>query len=139
MKRLAAVLLALGAPLAFAQQALPPSQAKGIAGSVYFPSSSTSLTADGYEQLRAVAAALQAEPQLRLEVEGHADTSAAAVTNEPLSQQRADVAREFLVNLGIAPERVVAKGYGAWRPVNDNRTLEQRAWNRRVQFRRLDR
>ena len=40
---------------------------------------------------------------------------------------------------GIAPERLVAKGYGAWRPVNDNRTLEQRASNRRVQFRRLDR
>jgi OOP family OmpA-OmpF porin len=133
MKRLLVVALALAAPLASAQEA------KGIAGVVYFPSNSTSLTADGYEQLRAVAAALQADPQLRLEVEGHSDTSAAARTNEPLAQQRADVAREFLVALGIAPERLVAKGYGAWRPVNDNATLEQRAANRRVQFRRLDR
>lgn len=134
MKRFIVLALALAAPLALAQD--PP---KGLAGTVYFPSSSTSLTADGYEQLRAVAAALQAEPGLRLEIEGHSDTSAAARTNEPLSQQRAEVVREFLVNLGIAPERLVAKGYGAWRPVNDNQTLEQRASNRRVQFRRLDR
>ena len=134
MKRLAIVALALAAPLAAAQDA-----PRGITGVVYFPSSSTSLTADGYEQLRAVAAALRADPQLRLEVEGHSDTSAAARTNEPLAQQRAEVAREFLVSLGIAPERLVARGYGAWRPVNDNATLEQRAANRRVQFRRLDR
>ena len=131
-----ALLLALAAPLAFAQ---PPAMPKGLDGSVYFPSESSSLTADGYEQLRAVAAALQADPQLRIEVEGHSDTSASAHTNEPLSQERADVAREFLLNLGIAPGRVVARGYGAWRPVNDNATLEKRAWNRRVQFRRLDR
>ena len=136
MKAGVALLLAFVASSASAQQAALP---QGIDGSVYFPSSSSSLTADGYEQLRAVAAALQADPQLRIEVEGHSDTSASAHTNEPLSQERADVAREFLLNLGIAPGRVVAKGYGAWRPVNDNRTLEKRAWNRRVQFRRLDR
>ena len=136
MKAGAALLLALAAPLAFAQQAALP---QGIDGGVYFPSSSSSLTADGYEQLRVVAAAMRADPQLRIEVEGHSDTSATARTNEPLSQERADVAREFLVSLGIAPERIVARGYGAWRPVNDNQTLEKRAWNRRVQFRRLDR
>jgi outer membrane protein OmpA-like peptidoglycan-associated protein len=82
---------------------------------------------------------MQADPAMRLEVEGHADTSASARTNLPLSQQRAEAAREFLVSLGVAPQRLVAKGYGAYRPVNDNGTLERRAWNRRVQFRRLDR
>ena len=137
MKLLAAILLAAAAPLAAAQDAA--GAADDAFGSAYFPSSSTSLTADAYEQLRKVAAVLQADPALRLEVEGHSDTSASAAVNEPLAQQRAEVAREFLISLGIDPVRLVARGYGAWRPVNDNATLEQRAWNRRVQFRRLER
>lgn len=132
MTRLAAILLVAvaAAPLAAADEDL---------GKAYFPSSSSSLTADAYEQLRAVAAAMQADPRLRLEVEGHSDSSASAATNEPLAQERADVARQFLIDIGIAPERLVARGYGAWRPVNANETPEQRAWNRRVQFRRLER
>ena len=131
MKRLAALALVAFAPLAGAQD--PLGQA------AYFPSSSASLTAEAYELLRAVAAAMQADPALRLEVEGHADTSASAATNVPLAQQRADAARDFLVSLGIEPGRLVAKGYGAYRTVNDNATLERRAYNRRVQFRRLER
>jgi OOP family OmpA-OmpF porin len=107
--------------------------------SAYFGSSSASLTARGYELLHDVAAALRADPSMRLEVEGHSDMSGPAVKNLPLSQQRADVARAVLIELGIAPERLVAKGYGESRPVNDNKTLEKRAFNRRVQFRRLDR
>lgn len=137
IRRFAALVLAAAAPLAFAQDGAKP--AAGLDGSAYFPSSSSSLTADAYEQLRAVAEQMRADPTLRIEIEGHSDTSASAATNEPLAQQRADVAREFLLSLGIEPARVVAKGYGAWRPVNDNATLEQRAWNRRVQFRRLER
>jgi OmpA-OmpF porin, OOP family len=105
--------------------------------SAYFGSSSSSLTAKAYELLRDVAAALQADPQVRLEIQGHSDTSGSAAQNVPLSQQRAEAVREFLINLGIAPERLVAKGYGAFRPVNDNATLEQRAANRRVTFARI--
>ena len=134
MRRLAVLLLACAAPLARAADATPDP----VDGIVYFGSASSSLTGDAYDLLRQVAAALRADPRLRLEVEGHSDTSAAAGTNEPLARQRAEVVREFLVSAGIAPERLVAKGYGAWRPVNDNATLEKRSWNRRVQFRRLD-
>ena len=134
-RRFAVLALAAAAPLAGAQER----PAVGLDGRAYFPSNSASLTADAYEQLRAVAEAMRADPQLRIEIEGHSDTSAAARTNEPLAQQRADVARAFLIEIGIDPSRIVAKGYGAWRPVNDNGTLERRAWNRRVQFRRLER
>jgi len=106
--------------------------------SAYFGSSSASLTARAYELLRDVAAALQADPALRVEIGGHSDTSASAAINVPLSQRRAEAVRDFLVSLGIARDRLVAKGYGASQPVNDNSTLELRAANRRVQFRRLD-
>ena len=145
MKWLAVLALA-AAPVAGAAQAMAAeagpaevvSPEEVILDSAYFGSSSSSLTWDGYQLLRAVAAAMQADRAMRLEVEGHSDTSASAAINVPLSQQRADAVRAFLIELGIEPERLVAKGYGAWRPVNDNATLEKRSWNRRVQFRRLD-
>jgi outer membrane protein OmpA-like peptidoglycan-associated protein len=136
MKRLAALALALAAPLAAADEAVTPANA--LQESCYFGSSSASLTSDCYAILRAVAAALQAEPALRIEVQGHADTSASASINVPLAQERADAAREFLTHLGVAPERLVAKGYGAYEPLNDNATLERRSWNRRVVFKQAD-
>lgn len=138
MKRRVALVLAvvagMGPALAAEPQVTPENALKQ---SCYFGSSSSSLTSDCYAILRAVAAALQAEPQLRLEVQGHADTSASAAVNVPLAQERADAAREFLTHLGIAPERLTAKGYGAYEPLNDNATLERRSWNRRVVFKRL--
>jgi len=109
-----------------------------VVRSAYFPSSSSSLTATAYVLLREVAAALKADPSMRLEVEGHSDMSGPADRNLPLSQQRAEVVRRFLIDLGIDPARLVARGYGETRPVNDNKTLEKRAYNRRVQFRRLE-
>ena len=136
MKRLVALLLALAAPLAGAEDAVTPANA--LKQSCYFGSSSSSLTSDCYAILRAVAAALKAEPQLRIEVQGHADTSASATVNVPLARERAESAREFLTHLGVDPERVAAKGYGAYEPLNDNATLERRSWNRRVVFKTLD-
>lgn len=106
--------------------------------SAYFGSSSSNLTAIAYTVLRDVAAAMKADPRMRLEIEGHTDMSGPAVKNLPLSQQRAEVVRAFLIELGVDPARLVAKGYGETRPVNDNKTLEKRAYNRRVQFRRIE-
>jgi len=105
---------------------------------VHFDSSSSQLTAYGYTLLRSLAASMQAEPGMKLEVGGHADKSGRKAANQQLSQERADVVREFLVNTGIAANRLTARGYGDTQPVNDNSTLELRAFNRRVQFRRTD-
>lgn len=104
----------------------------------YFGSSSATLTATAYTVLRDVAAAMKADPRLRLEIEGHTDMSGPADKNLPLSQERADIVRACLIELGVDPDRLVARGYGESRPVNDNKTLEKRAYNRRVQFRRLE-
>jgi OOP family OmpA-OmpF porin len=135
MTRLLALALLAVSPLAFAQAAGGPDP---LEQKVYFGSSSSSLTSDGYAILRSVAEAMQADPSIRLEVQGHADTSASATTNVPLAMERAEVAREFLVNLGVEPGRLVTKGFGAYEPINDNQTLERRSWNRRVEFRRID-
>ncbi len=109
-----------------------------VLGQVDFGSSSTSLTADGYELLRSVAAAMKANPQMKLEVGGHADASGDQRANLRLSTARARAAHDFIVSLGVDQRRMTVKGYGDSQPLNDNSTLELRAYNRRVQFRRLD-
>ncbi|MGH8442514.1 MAG: OmpA family protein [Nevskiaceae bacterium] len=104
----------------------------------YFGSGSASLTARGYELLHSVAAALKADPAMRLEIEGHTDTTGPADKNLVLSQQRAEVVLEILVSLGVDSRRLAARGYGETLPINADRTVEDRAQNRRVRFRRLD-
>lgn len=105
---------------------------------VHFDSSSSRLTGDGYQLLRSVAASLNAQPGIRLEVSGHADSSGGAKMNQELSRERARVVRNFLTYLGIAGDRLTLKAYGEDQPLTDNKTKESRSYNRRVQFRRLD-
>lgn len=109
-----------------------------VIGHADFGSNSASLTADGYELLRSVAAAMKANPKMKLEVGGHADASGDSRQNLRLSTARARAAHDFIVSLGIDHRRMTVKGYGDTQPLNDNSTLELRSYNRRVQFRRLD-
>ena len=96
------------------------------------------LTPDSYEVLDQVAASLVANPDVRVEVAGHADVTGAPELNRPLSLARAETVRDYLVSQGVAPDRLVPRGYGADQPVADNDTEEGRAQNRRVELRLIE-
>lgn len=82
-----------------------------------------------------VAGVLKDHPEiLKVEVQGHTDNRGSASFNRKLSQDRANSVRAALVARGIAEERLVAKGYGPDAPIADNKTVEGRQKNRRVQF-----
>jgi outer membrane protein OmpA-like peptidoglycan-associated protein len=70
---------------------------------------------------------------MRIEVGGHTDNVGGDADNQKLSEQRANAVRTFLLEHGIAAERVVAKGYGESKPVAGNDTDEGRAKNRRTE------
>ena len=90
--------------------------------------------------LTEVAAVLEAHPEIvRLEIQGHTDDRASQGYNQRLSQQRAESIRTWLIGRGIAPSRLVARGYGRDVPLVDNRTAAGRAMNRRVEFLVLER
>jgi outer membrane protein OmpA-like peptidoglycan-associated protein len=85
--------------------------------------------------LDAVATILQRNPNYRrVRVEGHTDNRGPADRNRELSMDRAQACVEYLVEKGIATERLYAQGFGPDRPLEDNETREGRAANRRVEF-----
>jgi outer membrane protein OmpA-like peptidoglycan-associated protein len=88
--------------------------------------------------LREVLAILEAHPELRVQIEGHCDSSGRSSYNRVLSERRANAVRNFLIEHAQDGERmaqrVSAVGYGERRPVDTNDSREGRARNRHVGF-----
>jgi OOP family OmpA-OmpF porin len=81
-----------------------------------------------------VAASLVGNPQVRIEISGHTDSTGVRTRNIALSQARAQAVRAYLASQGVTPDRMVAKGYGPDRPVATNKTPAGRQQNRRVEL-----
>jgi outer membrane protein OmpA-like peptidoglycan-associated protein len=102
---------------------------------INFASGSAVIPADSSDYLNRVAIAMKAAPVgTVLEIAGHTDNSGDSASNLALSQQRADSVRNYLVQQGVAPGMLVAKGYGDTRPVASNDTHEGKFRNRRIEF-----
>jgi outer membrane protein OmpA-like peptidoglycan-associated protein len=88
------------------------------------------------EKLSKLAGILQAYPgQYWMEIEGHTDAIGSDQYNVRLSEARAYSVRDYLVQAGIAQNRIVAiRGFGKTRPVATNDTPEGRQMNRRVEI-----
>jgi outer membrane protein OmpA-like peptidoglycan-associated protein len=102
---------------------------------VTFESGRSILTPRSYLVLDEVSASLVANPQIRIEISGHTDSVGVRQRNVVLSLARAQAVRAYLARKGVAPSRMVAKGYGPDRPVVPNKTPAGRAQNRRVELR----
>lgn len=77
---------------------------------------------------------LQADPALKLSIEGHTDNTGNAAHNQELSTARARSVLGALVGMGIDPARLQSKGYGQDKPIADNGSEDGRAKNRRVEL-----
>ncbi len=88
--------------------------------------------------LAEVAASLKEWPDIRVEIQGHTDSTGSSAHNQGLSNRRAESVRAYLVSKGISASRLEAKGYGEDRPVADNTTTEGKQRNRRVELHKID-
>jgi outer membrane protein OmpA-like peptidoglycan-associated protein len=88
--------------------------------------------------LSEVARSLVANPQVRVEVAGHTDSTGPRAVNERLSLARAESVKAFLIENGVSPGQLEVQGYAATQPVATNKTALGRAQNRRVELRRID-
>ncbi len=77
---------------------------------------------------------LKENPDLKVSIEGHTDSTGTPAKNKTLSQERAQSVVDTLTASGIDKKRLSAVGWGQEKPVADNRSEEGKAKNRRVEI-----
>ena len=87
------------------------------------------------EILQGVLTVLRAHAEItKLRVEGHTDDRGTPAGNKKLSAARAAAVVKWLVDHGVAKERLTSEGFGQDKPLEPNTTEEARTKNRRVEF-----
>lgn len=101
---------------------------------INFDVDKATLTADGNNIVNEIAEGLKNNPSLKINIEGHTDDSGDKTQNKKLSMQRSEAVVSALQSKGITKDRLVAKGFGAEKPLVSNDTEENKAKNRRVEL-----
>jgi OOP family OmpA-OmpF porin len=104
------------------------------AAKVLFDTNSAKVKSEAYQMLTEAVVIMKKNPDLKVEVDGHADSTGTAAYNMTLSEKRAEAVKKYFVDQGIDPERLTTKGFGITKPAAGNDTKEGRAKNRRVEL-----
>jgi OmpA-OmpF porin, OOP family len=111
-----------------------------ILDKIYFVTAKAIIKPVSFAILDAIAKTLKDQEEIKLlEVQGHTDERGADKYNYELSDRRANSVRKYLIDKGVNPKRITAKGYGESRPKCNQHTPSCWAKNRRVEFIILER
>ena len=101
-----------------------------VLNTVFFDFDKSDIRADAAEILQGNADMLKIYPEIRVAIEGHCCEIGTAEYNLALGERRAKATRDYLLMLGITPDRLATVSYGEERPL-DRTNLEV---NRRCEF-----
>ncbi len=101
---------------------------------IFFDSGKSVLKPESFKAINELAEYLKLKKTVVIELSGHTDNVGDATLNQKLSQDRAESVRAYLIQKGIAANRVEVKGYGDTLPVADNSTDEGKQKNRRTEI-----
>lgn len=107
-------------------------------GAVYFDPGSTYIRPEFFPVLDHAAMAIKMHEPALVEIRGFTDSVGDEFTNLSLSQKRAEAVKSYLIQRGVEPERLVAKGFGEYESGYDNRTHIGKIKNRRVELAFID-
>jgi peptidoglycan-associated lipoprotein len=115
-----------------------------VLDNIYYNLDDASIRPDAAKELDKLVQLLIDNPEIKIELSSHTDSIATVEYNLDLSQRRAESAVKYMVQRGISPDRMVAKGYGEMKPIarntnpdgTDNPDGRQR--NRRTEFKILE-
>jgi len=105
-----------------------------ILNNVFFEYNKADLQSDSYSELNNLVEFLKFNKDIKIEISGHTDDQGSADYNLKLSESRATSVMNYITNKGISKERLSAVGYGKTKPIVSNDSDENRAKNRRVEF-----
>jgi len=111
---------------------------KVVLNNILFETGKSILTSGSYTELDHLLSIMKENAQMKIEISGHTDNTGSAPINTKLSEARAKVVVDYLVQKGIDRSRMNFKGYGSLQPVAENTTVAGRAKNRRVEFKILE-
>jgi len=118
-----------------APTALPKPMTPPVFDTIYFDPNKTNINPTAARTLDRNGVILTENPQIRVEIGGHTDSTGSDKVNQKISEKRALSAKKYLQDkFNIPDNRMIIKGYGSKKPIADNRSKEGRAKNRRVEF-----
>ena len=105
-----------------------------VLNNVFFDTDKYEIKEKSKSELDKIANFLQENPDISVSINGHTDNVGSDAYNQTLSGKRAKAVYDYLIQVGIAAERLAYQGYGAEKPIADNNTAEGRQKNRRIAF-----
>jgi len=115
-----------------------------VLDNIYYNYNKSDIREDAAKELDKLVQLLADNPEIRIELGSHTDSVDDNSYNIQLSQRRAESAVRYIVQHGIAPDRLVAKGYGEEKPIARNTNPDGtdnpvgRQKNRRTEFKILE-
>jgi outer membrane protein OmpA-like peptidoglycan-associated protein len=107
---------------------------KIVLKNIFYDFDKSTLRNESETELEQLLKLMNENPSMQIELSSHTDNKGSNSYNFKLSQARAQAVVDYLINKGIAKERLVAKGYGELKPITTNDTEEGRQMNRRTEF-----
>jgi outer membrane protein OmpA-like peptidoglycan-associated protein/tetratricopeptide (TPR) repeat protein len=101
---------------------------------IFFETNSFKLNSSSFTELDKLLQLMQDNATVKIQIGGHTDNTGLAAENLKLSSNRAKAVVDYLVSKGIAATRLTFKGFGASKPIADNKTEEGKAKNRRTEI-----
>jgi outer membrane protein OmpA-like peptidoglycan-associated protein len=93
---------------------------KIVLKNIFFDTGKSDLKSESVHELEKIRELLLNNELLKMQINGHTDNTGNAATNKVLSLQRAESVMKYLIEKGIDPSRISAKGFGAERPLVSN-------------------
>jgi outer membrane protein OmpA-like peptidoglycan-associated protein len=105
-----------------------------VLNNIFFSTAKSTLLPKSFLELDKLVVILKENPTMNISINGHTDGQGEELSNQKLSEDRAKAVRDYLISKGIAPGRLISKGYGETKPVASNDDSEGRRKNRRVEI-----
>lgn len=101
---------------------------------INFDTDKATLKPDGKDAVAEISKVLQANPSLKISINGYTDNTGNNTRNIQLSKDRAETVKKAIITSGIESARLSSDGFGSKNPISDNNSEEGRAQNRRVEL-----